>query len=92
LVADVAVVAVAALPEMDIPHVPEAPDPDALGAPTVLYEIVTADDPLNVAPEADPLPELFIVNEFVVVPPEGVAHVPSFLKKVDVLPPGAEIV
>ena len=43
LVADVAV---AVLPLIEMPHVPEALVPVVLGAPTVLYEIVTAEEPL----------------------------------------------
>lgn len=42
-------------------------------APSVLYDNVTAAEPLNVDPEAAPLPALFRVSAFVVVPlPAGV--------------------
>lgn len=37
-------------------------------APTVLYEMVTADEPLNVCGLDPPEPLLLIVNEFVAVP------------------------
>lgn len=62
-VAEVADVAVAALPLMLIPHVPEALVPVVLGAPTVLYETVSAPDPLNVDPLAPPAPPLLNVSE-----------------------------
>lgn len=44
-------------------------------APMVLYEIVTDDEPLNVCGLEPPDPPLLTVNELVVVPPEGAAHV-----------------
>jgi len=68
LVADVAVVAVAAFPLMDMFHVPVAFVPVVEGAPTVLYEMVTADAPLNVAGDVAPVPLLFIVSELATEP------------------------
>ena len=61
LVANEADVAVAAFPDIPIPQVPVAPVPPVEGAPTVLYEIVLAVPPLNVVPEASPVPPLLKV-------------------------------
>ena len=61
--ADVAEVAVAALPLIEMPHVPVAPVPPVDGAPTVLYEIVRATEPLNAVPDASPEPPLLNVTE-----------------------------
>ena len=63
VVADVALVAVAALPLIEIPHVPVAPVPPVDGAPTVLYEIVRAVEPLKDVPDASPEPPLLNVTE-----------------------------
>ena len=54
--------ALAALPVMLMPHVPDAFVPVVEGAPIVLYEMVCAADPLKVVPEAAPVPALLKVN------------------------------
>ena len=59
----VANVAVAAFPLIEIPQVPLAFVPVVLGAPTVLYEIVRAAEPLKVVPDASPEPPLLNVAE-----------------------------
>jgi hypothetical protein len=67
-------------------QVPLAFVPVVLGAPTVLYEIVRAVEPLNVVPDASPAPPLLNVAEEAVlaawpdvfpVPPAVTGKVPD---------------
>jgi hypothetical protein len=74
-----AVVAVAALPVMLIGHVPVAFVPSIAAAPTVLYEIVFAAEPLNVVPDTAPEPELLNVAALATeaaLPVVLIGHVP----------------
>ena len=52
-----------------------------------LPDVVTV--PLKVIPETVPVPETLVTVPLPPPPPAGTAHVPSFLKKVVVLPVGA---
>ena len=51
------------VPDVIVPNVVSEDDPDVGDAPIVLYETVTADEPLNVDPLVAPLPPLLNVNE-----------------------------
>lgn len=55
-----------------VPTVVSDDDPARGDAPTVLYDTVMADDPLNVVPETAPMPLLLNVAEFVTLPAEPV--------------------
>jgi hypothetical protein len=61
-------VALVAVPEIEMPHVPDAFVPVVDGAPIVLYDTVTADEPLNVEPDAAPAPPLLNVTAFATEP------------------------
>jgi hypothetical protein len=49
------------VPEVTVPVVVKLDEPASGDAPTVLYEIVRAAEPLNVVPEASPAPPLLKV-------------------------------
>ena len=49
------------VPEVTVPVVVRLEEPASGDAPTVLYEIVRAAEPLNVVPEASPAPPLLKV-------------------------------
>jgi hypothetical protein len=52
------------VPDVIVPVVVKLEDPANGEAPTVLYEMVLAVEPLKVVPEASPVPPLLNVTEF----------------------------
>ena len=76
-----------------VPTVVRLLEPERGEAPMELYEIVIADEPLKVAPDADPAPLLLIVSALTTLPAEpvvfwfSVGTSPAWIADIDTLVP-----